>query len=255
MTRRPWWGSGWAVVALTGSLAAQAAGTATGKGTIDNQGTPVPFVPHYASAYVQNFNTLRFTWVVLTEKPLPAGMLAGTANRTEALRQWCEKEKTPFAALQLDAQSAVNQYRHLPGERRAEHGNAEHHQRPREHRAKDRGARCDTRQGLPEDRERRVSGSRRHPGVLHGDGHVHVRRPVREVRPAPPAAGRHVRDVSVGGGWATARLRRAQPKRRALLARRPQPPDDAADPARRGEDAPQRDGASDPIPRERREAG
>jgi len=37
-------------------------------------------------------------------------MLAGAADHTEALRQWCEKEKTPFAALQLDAKSEVNQY-------------------------------------------------------------------------------------------------------------------------------------------------
>ena len=109
MSRCSGW-SGVAVVALAGSLAAQTAGTATGKGEIDNRGTPVAFVPRFASAYVQNFRTLRFTWVVLTEKQLPAAMLAGATDHTEALRQWCEKEKTPFAALQLDAKTAVNQY-------------------------------------------------------------------------------------------------------------------------------------------------
>jgi hypothetical protein len=99
-----------AAVAMTAALGAQTTGTATGKGTIDNRGTAVSFVPHLAAAYVQNFQTLRFTWIVLTEKAVPAGMLAGATDHTEALRQWCEKEKTPFAALQLDAKSGVNQY-------------------------------------------------------------------------------------------------------------------------------------------------
>src|SRR5262245_24773527 len=98
-------GSGIATVAMVGALAAQTAGTATGNGTIDNRGTAVKFTPHVASAYVQNFQALRFTWIILTEKAVPAGMLAGTADHTEALRQWCEKDKTPFAALQLDAKS------------------------------------------------------------------------------------------------------------------------------------------------------
>jgi hypothetical protein len=95
---------------MAGALGAQTPGTATGKGTIDNRGTPVPFAPHAASAYIQNFQALRFTWIVLTEKPVPAGTLAGTTDHTEGLRLWCEKEKTPFAALQLDAKSGVNQY-------------------------------------------------------------------------------------------------------------------------------------------------
>ena len=110
MTRRLGWGWGLAAVAMAAALGAQAAGTVTGKGTIDNRGTPVPFAPRLASAYVQNFRTFRFTWIVLTEKAVPAGMLAGTTDHTEALLQWCEKEKTPFAALQLDAKSGVNQY-------------------------------------------------------------------------------------------------------------------------------------------------
>lgn len=54
-------------------------------------------------------STLR-VGIVLTERALPAGILAGATDHTEALRQWCEKEKTPFAALQLDAKSGVNQY-------------------------------------------------------------------------------------------------------------------------------------------------
>jgi len=110
MTRRFGWGWGLAAVVMAGALSAQTAGTVTGKGAIDNRGTPVPFAPHVASAYVQNFQALRFTWIVLTEKAIPAGMLAGATDHTEALRQWCEKEKTPFAALQLDAKSGVNQY-------------------------------------------------------------------------------------------------------------------------------------------------
>lgn len=109
MTRRFGWGLGLAAVAMTAALGAQA-GTATGKGTIDNRGTAVPFNPHMASAHLQNFQALRFTWIILTEKALPAGILAGATDHTEALRQWCEKEKTPFAALQLDAKSGVNQY-------------------------------------------------------------------------------------------------------------------------------------------------
>lgn len=110
MTRGLGWAWGVVVIVMSGALAAQTAGTATGKGTIDNRGTAVAFVPHLASAYVQNFQALRFTWIVLTEKAVPAGMLSGTTDHTEALRQWCEKEKTPFAALQLDAKSGVNQY-------------------------------------------------------------------------------------------------------------------------------------------------
>ena len=110
MARRFAWGLGLAAVAMVGTLAAQTAGTATGNGTIDNQGTPVKFAPHVASAYLQNFQALKFTWIVLTEKAVPAGTLAGATDHTEALRLWCEKEKTPFAALQLDAKSGVNQY-------------------------------------------------------------------------------------------------------------------------------------------------
>src|SRR5215469_12205653 len=102
MSRRFGLGSGLAAVAMTVALGAQAAGTVTGKGTIDNRGTAVPFNPHVAAAYMQNFQALRFTWIVLTEKPVPPGTLAGTTDHTEALRLWCEKEKTPFAALQLD---------------------------------------------------------------------------------------------------------------------------------------------------------
>jgi hypothetical protein len=68
MTRRFGWGWGLAAVAMAGALSAQTAGTVTGKGAIDNRGTPVPFAPHVASAYVQNFQALRFTWIVLTEK-------------------------------------------------------------------------------------------------------------------------------------------------------------------------------------------
>src|SRR5215468_5361358 len=110
MSRRFGWGCGFAAMAMSAALCAQTVGTVTGKGTIDNRGTAVPFAPHVASAYVQNFQALRFTWIVLTEKAVPAGMLAGATDHTETLRQWCEKETTPFAALQLDAKSGVNQY-------------------------------------------------------------------------------------------------------------------------------------------------
>jgi len=110
MARGFGWGSGLAVVLMTAALTAQTTGKATGRGTIDNQGIDAPFAPQAASAYVQNFQALRFTWIVLTEKAVPASMLAGTSDHTEALRQWCAKEKTPFAALQLDAKSGVNQY-------------------------------------------------------------------------------------------------------------------------------------------------
>src|SRR5262245_39101028 len=110
ITRHIGWGSALVALAVTAALSAQTPGTVTGTGKMDKAGTPVPFAPHMASAYVQNFQALRFTWIVLTEKALPAGMLAGTTDHTEALRQWCEKEKTPVAALQLDAKSGVNQY-------------------------------------------------------------------------------------------------------------------------------------------------
>lgn len=112
MTQRLGWTSTLVVVALTGVLDAQAVGTATGKGMLDKSGTPVPFAPRVASAHMQNIPALKvsFTWIVLTEKAVPAGMLAGATDHTEALAQWCGKEKTPFAAVQLDADGEINSY-------------------------------------------------------------------------------------------------------------------------------------------------
>jgi hypothetical protein len=50
MTRRVWWACGLAAMAMSSALGGQTTGSATGKGTIDNRGTPVPFVPRLASA-------------------------------------------------------------------------------------------------------------------------------------------------------------------------------------------------------------
>ena len=97
-------------LAVAASLGAQADGLATGTGTMDTGKGPLTFTPLHAYAYVQTVGKLRFTWIVLTEKVAPAKALVAAADQDEARRQWCEKEKTPFAAVQLDPAGAVNLY-------------------------------------------------------------------------------------------------------------------------------------------------
>lgn len=93
-----------------GSLGAQAAGVASGKGTIDSGGQPVAFAPRFAWACAEGKGAKRSTWIVLTEKEPPAEKWAAAKDRPEARRRWCEKEKASFVAVKLDAAWKVDLY-------------------------------------------------------------------------------------------------------------------------------------------------
>jgi hypothetical protein len=94
----------WAVAAA--ALAAQQAGSATGKGVVG----AVAFSPQYSYASTQTVAGQKFTWVVLTEVPPPVKAWAAAKDPTEPRQQWCEKEKKAFAALMLDPQWGINAY-------------------------------------------------------------------------------------------------------------------------------------------------
>lgn len=113
MTRRAWM-LGTTLLLTAASLSAQEAGTASGTGVMDTGSGTLAFKPRYAYAYVQTVAGMRFTWIVLTEKQPPAKTLVAAADKDEARRQWCEKEKTPVAAVQLDPEGVVNQYMTCP---------------------------------------------------------------------------------------------------------------------------------------------
>src|SRR5262249_27450530 len=104
----------------TGFLAAQQAGTATGKGTIERI---VPgkagagpkrgkgsFTLHYSWAYSEGSGAAASTWIVLTEKEPPVKAWASAKDRADARRAWCEKERTSFVAVKLDSKWAVDLY-------------------------------------------------------------------------------------------------------------------------------------------------
>jgi hypothetical protein len=99
---------GLAIVILTAALAvaAQDAGIASGKGTIEQN----PFSPRYAFAYGERSGPKTFTWIVLTEKQPPLSSWSAAKDRAEARRAWCEKEKTPFVAVKLDPDWKVDLY-------------------------------------------------------------------------------------------------------------------------------------------------
>jgi len=100
-----------------GFLWAQEAGKASGKGTIERVEPSAPggieqvgFSPRYAYAYAEGTGGKRSTWIVLTEKEPPVKSWGTAKDRSEARRLWCEKEKTPFVALKLDAEWKVDLY-------------------------------------------------------------------------------------------------------------------------------------------------
>lgn len=102
-------------------LAAQEAGTASGKGIIERLVPPkspggeagsemVSFAPRFSHAYREGSGANTFTWIVLTEKEPPVKEWASARDRAEARRLWCQKEKASFVAVKLDAQSRVELY-------------------------------------------------------------------------------------------------------------------------------------------------
>jgi hypothetical protein len=110
-----------AVCFLPIPLGAQDVGAASGKGVIERLTPPktpggeggteeVSFSPRYAYAYRKGTGAKAFTWIVLTEKEPPAKDWAAARDREEARRAWCQKEKTSFTAVKLDAQMHVDLY-------------------------------------------------------------------------------------------------------------------------------------------------
>ena len=100
---------------------AQEIGSAKGTGTIerivpakapggDGGSEQVPFSPRYSWAYREGSGTKASTWIVLTEKEPPVKDWTSAKDRAEARRVWCEKQKTPFTAVKLDAQMKVDLY-------------------------------------------------------------------------------------------------------------------------------------------------
>jgi hypothetical protein len=98
-----------------GFLGAEEMGTASGKGTIERllvsgRSELVGFSPRYSYAYSEGTGKKRSTWIVLTEKEPPVKTWNAAKDRAEARRLWCEKEKTSFVAVLLDAEWKVDLY-------------------------------------------------------------------------------------------------------------------------------------------------
>jgi len=97
-----------------GAMAAQESGTAKGKGVMERIGPAksemVNFAPHFSWAYREGAGSKASTWIVLAEKELPIKDWTAAKDRAEARRVWCEKEKTPWVAVKLDAQMKVDLY-------------------------------------------------------------------------------------------------------------------------------------------------
>jgi hypothetical protein len=103
-------------------LAAQDAGTASGKGTIDRfvpgktaaaedaVRERVPFAPRYSYAYREGKGDDASTWIVLTEKPPLVREWLAAKDQAEARRLWCGKQKASFVALKLDVKMNVDLY-------------------------------------------------------------------------------------------------------------------------------------------------
>ena len=102
------------VCLTSGALIAQESGTAGGKGVIERIGPVksemVNFAPRFSWAYQEGTGTKISTWIVLTEKEPPVKGWMAAKDRAEARRAWCEKEKTPWVAVKLDAQMKVDLY-------------------------------------------------------------------------------------------------------------------------------------------------
>lgn len=103
-------------------LAAQDAGTASGKGTIDRMvpgktaaaedavSQPVAFAPRFSYAYREGKGEGASTWIVLTEKQPPLKEWLAARDQAGARQAWCGKEKTPFVAVKLDVKNEVDLY-------------------------------------------------------------------------------------------------------------------------------------------------
>jgi hypothetical protein len=68
------------------------------------------FAPRFSWTYSEGSGPKRSTWIVLTEKEPPVEAWIAAKDREEARRVWCGKEKTPFAAVKLDAERKVDLY-------------------------------------------------------------------------------------------------------------------------------------------------
>ena len=110
-----------ALCLLSTSVAAQELGTAGGHGTISRQTgwndktkeavvEQASFSPRFSYTYTEGTGADRAQWIVLTEKEPPLKSGPGMKDRAEARRLWCEKEKTSFVAVKLDAKGAVDLY-------------------------------------------------------------------------------------------------------------------------------------------------
>jgi len=106
--------------------ASQSTGSAGGHGTIDrfspDASSPdsmktesVPFSPRFSVALKEKNTSGDSTWIILTEKEPPVAEWLAAADRNEARRTWCEKEKTPFVALKLDPEMKPDLYFLCPG--------------------------------------------------------------------------------------------------------------------------------------------
>src|SRR5262245_47832547 len=112
--RRRRFASALAVCLTAGALLAQESGTARGKGVMERIGPAktetVNFAPRFSWAYREGAGSKASTWIVLTEKEPPIREWMSAKDRAEARRTWCEKEKTPWVAVKLDAQMKVDLY-------------------------------------------------------------------------------------------------------------------------------------------------
>ncbi len=110
-----------ALCLLSAPLAAQEIGTAGGQGIISRQTgwndktkepvvEEVSFSPRFSYTYTEGTGADRFQWIVLTDREPPLKSWAGMKDQAEARRLWCEKEKTSFVAVKLDAKGAVDLY-------------------------------------------------------------------------------------------------------------------------------------------------
>jgi hypothetical protein len=108
------WASVLSACLAAGTLLAQESGTAKGKGVMERIGPAktetVNFAPRFSWSYAEGIGSKASTWIVLTEKEPPIKDWMAAKDRAEARRVWCEREKTPWVAVKLDAQMKVDLY-------------------------------------------------------------------------------------------------------------------------------------------------
>ncbi len=101
---------------------AQTTGHAAGSGSIlsmpeqpSHKEQRVAFAPKYAVAYIEGSGKTAETWIVLTEKAPPAASWAAANDRRGAWQTWCQREKTGFVAVRLDADNDADLFLCPPG--------------------------------------------------------------------------------------------------------------------------------------------